>query len=221
MLKLLDKEKFQVHFHAIGDRAVRIALNALESARRNNGPRDARPILAHIELIDPADVSRFVQVGAIPCFQPLWAYEDSYITDLTRPKLGDDRMRWIYPIESVVKTGANLAFGSDWNVSSVNPLDGIEVAVTRSNFEGAEAGKNVFIPEEKIDLPTALAGYTIGSAYANFWEKETGSLEVGKSAEVIVLDKNLFQIPPSEISEVRVLLTLFKGKTVYRDSLWR
>jgi len=219
-VELLDKEKFQVHFHAIGDRAVRIALNALESARRQNGPRDARPILAHIELIDPADVHRFVQIGAIPCFQPLWAYEDSYITDLTRPKLGDDRMRWIYPMESVAKTGANLAFGSDWNVSSVNPLDGIEVAVTRSSFEGAEPGKNVFIPEEKIDLPTALAAYTIGSAYANFWEKETGSLEVGKSAEVIVLDQNLFEIPPSEISEVRVMLTLFKGKTVYRDPLW-
>ena len=86
-VELLDKEKFQVHFHAIGDRAVRIALNALESARRNNGPRDARPILAHIELIDPSDVPRFAQIGAIPCFQPLWAYEDSYITDLTRPKL--------------------------------------------------------------------------------------------------------------------------------------
>lgn len=220
-VELLDKEKFQVHFHAIGDRAVRIALNALESARRNNGPRDARPILAHIELIDPSDVPRFAQIGAIPCFQPLWAYEDSYITDLTRPKLGEDRMRWIYPMNSVEKTGANMAFGSDWNVSSVNPLDGIEVAVTRSAFEGAEAAKNVFLPEERIDLPTALAAYTIGSAYANFWEKETGSLEVGKSAEVIVLDKNLFEIPPSEISEVRVLLTLFKGKTVYRDPLWR
>ena len=220
-VELLDKEKFQIHFHAIGDRAVRMALNALESARKTNGPRDARPILAHIELIDPADVPRFAQIGAIPCFQPLWAYEDSYITDLTRPKLGDDRMRWIYPMYSVAKTGANLAFGSDWNVSSVNPLDGIEVAVTRSSFEGAEASKNVFIPEEQIDLPTALAAYTIGSAYANFWEKETGSIEVGKSAEIIVFDKNLFEIPPSEISEVRVMLTLFKGKTVYRDPLWR
>ncbi len=220
-VELLDKEKFQVHFHAIGDRAIRMALNAVESARKTNGPRDARPILAHIELIDQTDVTRFAQIGAIPCFQPLWAYEDSYITDLTRPKLGEDRMRWIYPMNSVEKTGANMAFGSDWNVSSVNPLDGIEVAVTRSDFEGAEANKNVFIPEERIDLPTALAAYTIGSAYANFWEKETGSLEVGKSAEVIVLDKNLFEIPPAEISEVRVMLTLFKGKTVYRDPLWR
>jgi hypothetical protein len=220
-VELLDKEKFQIHFHAIGDRAIRIALNALESARKTNGPRDARPILAHIELIDPADIPRFAQVGAIPCFQPLWAYEDAYISDLTIPKLGEDRWRWIYPMESVARTGANMAFGSDWNVSSVNPLDGIEVAVTRSSFEGAEVGKKVFIPEERIDLPTALAAYTIGSAHANFWEKETGSLEVGKSAEVIVLEKNLFEIPPSEISEVHVLLTLFKGKTVYRDPLWR
>ena len=91
-VELLDKEKFQVHFHAIGDRAIRIALNALESARKHNGPRDARPILAHIELIDPGDVPRFAQIGAIPCFQPLWAFADAYITDLTIPKLGPDRI---------------------------------------------------------------------------------------------------------------------------------
>ena len=123
-------------------------------------------------------------------------------------------MRWIYPIRSVVKTGANLAFGSDWNVSSVNPLDGIEVAVTRSSFEGAGVGKNVFIPEEKISVHRALAAYTIGSAYANFWEKQTGSLEIGKSADLIVLSQNLFDIPVATINDTKVLLTMFEGKVL-------
>jgi predicted amidohydrolase YtcJ len=216
-VELLDKEKFQIHFHALGDRAVRIALNALESARRQNGPRDARPMLAHIEVIDPADIPRFAQIGAIPCFQPLWAFADAYITDLTIPKLGPDRSRWIYPIRSVSNSGATMAMGSDWNVSSVNPLEGIEVAVTRMNYEGAKAAGTPFIPEERLDLPSAIAAYTIGSAYANFWEKETGSIETGKSADLIVLSKNVFEVPPSEISEVAVILTLFKGKPVYSD----
>ena len=188
-VELLDKEKFQIHFHAIGDRAVRIALNALESARKQNGPRDARPLLAHIELIDPGDVPRFAKIGAIPCFQPLWGFADAYITDLTIPRLGPDRSRWIYPMKSVANTGAVMAMGSDWNVSSVNPLEGIEVAVTRMNYEGAKSDTEVFIPDERLDLPTAIAAYTIGGAHANFWEKETGSLETGKSADLIVLIK--------------------------------
>jgi predicted amidohydrolase YtcJ len=216
-VELLDKDKFQIHFHAIGDRAIRIALNALEGARKHNGPRDARPILSHIELIDPGDIPRFAKIGAIPCFQPLWAYADSYITDLTIPKLGPDRSRWIYPMKSVASTGAVMAMGSDWNVSSVNPLDGIEVAVTRMDYEGPKGGQEAFIPDERLDLPAAIAAYTIGSAYANFWEKETGSIEVGKSADVIVLSNNIFEVPPTEISEVSVILTLFKGKPVYTD----
>ena len=132
---MLDREGFQVHFHAIGDGAVRTALDALEAARKMNGPKDARPFLAHIQVIDPADIPRFVKIGASPCFQALWAYEDDYITDLTLPKLARDRWPWIYPISSVVKTGAVMSMGSDWNVSSVNPLDAIEVAVTRRSPE--------------------------------------------------------------------------------------
>jgi predicted amidohydrolase YtcJ len=216
-VELLDKEKFQIHFHAIGDRAIRIALNSLEAARKHNGPRDARPLLSHIELIDPGDIPRFAKIGAIPCFQPLWAFADAYITDLTIPKLGPDRSRWIYPMRTVENTGAVMAMGSDWNVSSVNPLEGIEVAVTRKDYEGPKADGEAFIPEERLDLPTALAAYTIGSAYANFWEKETGSLETGKSADLIVLSKNVFDVPPSELSEIGVILTLFKGKPVHSD----
>jgi predicted amidohydrolase YtcJ len=114
-----------------------------------------------------------------------------------------------------------MAMGSDWSVSSVNPLDGIEVSVTRQSWEGATASDKPFIPEERIALRDALAAYTIGSAYVTFRDKEAGSIETGKLADIIVLSENLFDIPPAQISEVKILLTLLGGKEVYRDPLWR
>ncbi len=220
LVELLDQEKFQIHIHAIGDRAIRISLTALEAAAIKNGSRDGRPIMAHLELIDPMDIPRFEKLHVIPAFQPLWAYEDTYIKDLTIPKLGKQRSRWLYPINSVTITGATMAMGSDWNVSSVNPLDGIKVAVTRMSPDAGAEAHDAFIPEERIDLKTALAAYTIGSAYANFWEKETGSLETGKSADLIVLSENLFELPPDRINQAKVLLTLFEGQEIYRDPAW-
>lgn len=217
--ELLDREKFQIHIHAIGDRGVRVSLDALEYARNKNGSRDGRPILAHIQLIHPNDVPRFAALNVIPCFQPIWAYADAYIRDLTLPKLTPETARENYPMHSVAVTGATMALGSDWNVSSVNPLDGMEVAVTRRDPE--EATGDSFIPEERLDLPGVLAAYTIGSAYANFREKETGSVETGKSADLVVLDKNLFRIPPEQINEAKVLLTLFEGREVYTDPDWK
>lgn len=217
----LDKEKFQIHFHAIGDRAIRVALTSLEAAQKANGIRDGRPMIAHLELIDPSDIPRFASLQVVPVWQPIWAYADAYITDLTIPKLGEARSRWIYPMRSVLVTGATTAMGSDWSVSSVNPLDGIEVAVTRQSPEGPTASDKPFIPQERIELKDALAAYTIGSAYVTFRDRETGSIEPGKLADIIVLDQDLFTIPPTQISEVKVLLTLLGGKEVYRDPLWR
>ncbi|HXH29012.1 MAG TPA: amidohydrolase, partial [Candidatus Polarisedimenticolia bacterium] len=211
----LDREGFQVHFHAIGDAAVRQCLDAVEAARRANGPRDARDHIAHLELIDPADIPRFRELGVVANFQPLWAFADDYITDLTLPILGPERSRWIYPIGSVLRSGAVVAFGSDWSVSSANPLEELEVAVTRMGPNGET--KEPFIPEERIDLADALAAFTIGSAYVNFQDKTTGSIERGKLADLIVLDHNLFAIEPTRISDTRVLLTLFGGKAVYGD----
>ncbi len=211
----LDKELFQIHIHAIGDRAIRMSLDALEAARTHNGPRDARPLIAHLELIDPQDIPRFRRLGVIADFQPLWAYADAYIRDLTIPKLGPERSRWLYPIGSVAASGAVVAGGSDWSVSSLNPLDAIEVAVTRRGLE--EGPGPAFIPEERLDLPAALAAYTIAGAYAAFEEKETGSIEVGKAADLIVLDRNLFEIPLQKLHEARVLLTLLEGREVYRE----
>ncbi len=212
----LDRAGLQLHFHAIGDRAIRACLDAVDAARIANGPRDRRPVLAHIELWDPADIPRLRTLGAIASFQPLWAWEDPYIKDLTLPILGPERSRWLYPIASVAATGAVLAGGSDWSVSSLVPLEGIEVAVTRRG--PSEGPGPAWIPEERVPLATMLAAYTIGSAWAAYREHDTGSLEVGKSADLIVLDRNPFAIPPHEISETRVLLTLFAGEEVFRDA---
>jgi predicted amidohydrolase YtcJ len=212
----LDKEGFQIHVHAIGDRAIRDAFDAIEAARKANGARDARHHFAHIELFDPADVPRFRRLGVIANFQPLWANGDAYITELTEPKLGPERSRWLYPIGSVLASGAEFAFGSDWSVSSMNPLEGIEVAVTRR--QPAQGPGPAWIPEERIALPNAIAAYTIRGAYLDFSEKDTGSIEVGKLADLIVLDRNLFEIPVSQIHEAKVLLTLLEGKEVFRAS---
>lgn len=212
----LDREGFQIHVHAIGDRAIRNALDAFEFAYTENGRRDARHHIAHIELFDPADIGRFRQLGVIANFQPLWAYADTYITKLTQPLLGPERSRWLYPIHSLAKSGAVLACGSDWSVSSMNPLEAIQVAITR---RGLDAGPGpAWIPEETADLAEMLAGYTINGAYVNFEEAVTGSIEAGKAADLIVLDRNLFATPPHEIGKARVLLTLLEGKAVYRDA---
>lgn len=215
VLRLAEAD-FNVHIHAIGDRAVRMSLDAFEAAQAKTSLRGQRHQLAHLEVIDPADIPRFRKLGVIANFQALWAYADDYIVDMTWGGLGPERSRWIYPIGSVVHAGGVLAMGSDWSVSSLNPLDAIQVAITRQGLD--EPKRAAMIPEEAIDLPTALAGYTIGSAYANNLEKETGSIEVGKAADLIVLSKNLFDVPASEIAKQTVLLTLLEGQPVYRAS---
>jgi len=197
-----------------GDRAIRVTLDAFEHAIRVNGARDSRHHIAHAQLIDPADIPRFRQLGVYANFQPLWAYADPYITELTEPFLGPERSRWLYPFGSVVASGANVVFGSDWSVSSMNPLLGIEVGVTRSVPDGA--GGPAWIPEERVDLATMLAGYTRDAALVNFLERETGTLEVGKAADLVVLARDLFAIPPEKIGETEALLTVFDGRIIYR-----
>ena len=211
----LDAEGFQVHFHAIGDGAVREALDAIEAARRRNGDLGHRDHISHLELIDPADVPRFRDLGVIANFQPLWAYADDYITQLTVPFLGPERSSRIYPIGTLYRSGAVVAFGSDWYVSSANPLEEIQVAVTRMGLKGET--HTPFLPGERINLPEALAAFTINAAFTNRLEKTTGSIEVGKDADIIVLDHNLFAIPVTEIARSKVLLTLFQGSAVHGD----
>ena len=209
----LDKAGFQIHVHAIGDGAVRMALDAIEDARKANGPRDARHHIAHLELIDPADVPRFRSLGVVANFQALWAYPDTYITQLTEPILGPERSGRLYPIGSVVRSGGLFAGGSDWSVSSLNPLDAVQVAVTRRDPE-APAGP-AWLAREIIDLPTAVAAYTKIGAYLSFEERIRGSIEPGKAADLVVLDSNIFEIPQQEIHTVNVVLTILEGKVVY------
>ncbi|MGE3615094.1 MAG: amidohydrolase [Gemmatimonadales bacterium] len=215
LVTALDQAGIQIHIHAIGDRGIRMSLDALATARRTNGDHGARPIIAHIQLFDPADIPRFKELGVAASFQPLWAYADTYITDLTEPVLGPERSRWLYPIQSMVKTGAMVVGGSDWTVSSLNPLDAIQVGVTRRS--ATDSAGPAWIPEEVTDLTAMLKAYTINAAYAGGEERLAGSLEAGKAADLIVLDRDLYRIPATEIHRARVLLTLLDGKSVYRS----
>jgi len=214
----LDAEGFQVHFHALAERAVREALDAVEAARLANGPNDHRHHLAHIQVVHPQDIPRFRRLGAVANAQALWAAHESQMDDLTIPFLGEPRWRWQYPFGSLVRAGAVLAMGSDWSVSSPDPLAQIHVAVNRvmpPDYPYTVGTREVFLPEERIDLPTAIAGFTIGSAYVNHLDRSTGSIEVGKLADLTVLDRNLFEQPLGEISQARVLLTMIEGERVF------
>lgn len=213
LVRRLVEEDFTVHVHAIGDRAIRLALDALERAEAGRDRGARRHQITHLEVIDPADIGRFAELGVVADFQALWAYPDQYIVDLTWPVLGPERSRWLYPMGSVAKTGAPLAMGSDWNVSSVNPFEAIQTAVTRrSNRDPAGP---VLVAEEAVDLMTALRAYTIGSAWALGLEGETGSIQAGKAADLIVLDGDITSIPVTAIHAMKVLLTMVEGSPVH------
>ncbi|MFJ3419684.1 amidohydrolase [Streptomyces sp. NPDC086082] len=207
----LDALGFQCHFHALGDRAVRDALDAVEAARAANGPSDTRPHLAHLQVVHPDDVARFARLGAVANIQPLWAAHEPQMDELTIPFLGPERALWQYPFASLLRSGARLAAGSDWPVSSPDPLAGIHVAVNRVEPGGAGP---VFLPGERLDLAAALTAYTAGSAYANHLD-DTGRVTAGALADLVVLDRDPFAAPPEEIGETRVALTYVGGKEVY------
>jgi hypothetical protein len=210
----LDLENWQVHVHAIGDRAIRMTLDAFAHAMKENGVRDSRHTITHLQLIDPADLPRFRSLGVVANFEPFWANGDEYLTRLAEPALGQSRSRWLYPIRSAVKAGAVVSGGSDWSVSSLAPLDGIQVAITR-RIPSAGRAATPWVPEEVVDLSAAIAMYTINTAYQNHQERETGSIEVGKLADLVILEKNLFEVAPGEIHAVRVMRTILQGKTVF------
>lgn len=219
----LDALGFQVHFHALAERAVRECLDALEAAHIANGPSDLRHHLAHIQIVHPDDVPRFRRLGAVANAQPLWAMNEGQMRNLTIPFLGAERARWQYPFGSLHRAGATLAMGSDWGVSSPNPLWEIHVAVNRAPFPGYvyaggdEAIDVPFLPAERLDLPTAIAASTIGSAYVNHLDDVTGSIEPGKFADLVVLDRNPFERPREEIHQARALLTTVEGVPVHAD----
>jgi predicted amidohydrolase YtcJ len=209
-----DAAGFTVHIHAIGDRAVRSSLDAFAAARLQNGARDNRDQIAHLEVVDPADFPRFKQLGVIANFQLLWAVWDAdYMGKATLPYLGPERSRYIYPARSLRDAGALIAGGSDWDVSSFNPFEAMECAVTRREAKGQEP----LLPEQSISLQDVVDAYTIHAAYALKQERTTGSLEVGKLADFVVLDKDIFAIDPYELHSTRVLATYLGGREVYAD----
>ncbi|MEU5039888.1 amidohydrolase [Streptomyces griseorubiginosus] len=210
----LDASGFQVHFHALGDRAVREALDAVESARTANGWRDTRHHLAHLQVVHPHDVPRFRALGASANLQMLWAAHEPQMDELTLPFLGAERGARQYPFGDLLRSGATLAAGSDWPVSSPDPFQAIHVAVNRVS-PGAPEGTPEFLPGQRLDLGTALAAYTAGSAHVNHLDDITGSITVGKSADLVVLDRDPFAAPSEEIAATRVLETFVEGRRVH------
>jgi len=208
----LDARGFQAHVHAIGDGGVREALNAIAAARAANGDKDNRHLISHMNVIDPSDQPRFGQLGVYAGFQPYWAsnYDDM---DLQKKAIGPERAKSIYPAANIVRTGGKLAYGADWPVDSANPLDGLQVALTRTNPLKPEGG--ALVPDQAVTLAEAIASYTINVAAVNHIDDRTGSITVGKLADLVVLDRDIFAIPATEISKTKVLLTLFAGRPVF------
>jgi predicted amidohydrolase YtcJ len=215
IVTLLDAHDFQVHMHTIGDRAVRDALDAVQAAQRANGRRDMRHHLAHLQLVHPDDLPRFAELGVAANVSPYWACRSGYVEELTEPFIGPERSARMYPFGSLLRAGARLAFGSDWTVSTANPLLQIEVAVTR--IAPDTRWLEPLLPDEGLDLATALTTFTAGSAYVNFLEGETGTLEPSKSADLVVLDHDILDPGAGPIGDAEVVLTLLAGEAVYAD----
>ena len=212
----LDNKKVQIHVHIIGDAAAHITLDALEYAQKVNGERDSRHLITHLQLVAPADIQRFKHLAVIGLPQPFWFSAGNYYWQLALPYLGKERADAQYPMRSFFEAGVIMASSSDFPVTiPFDPLIGIQLGITRSEI--GLVPEEILWPEEKVTLEQMIASFTIHGAYANFLEKEVGSLEVGKQADIVILDQNLFEIPVTDISETKVLLTLVDGKVVFND----
>lgn len=209
----LVANNFQVHVHAIGDGGVHTALNGFAGVAAPSREKQLRHHIAHLELVDEDDIARFRTLSVSPNVQAYWAQRDKYISELTEPFVGKKRSQRLYPIKKLADCGAVLTAGSDWPVSSLNPFDAIEVAITRKR-EGDKSGES-WLPDLRTDLETMLAAYTIGGAYVNHEDDLTGSLEVGKAADLIVVDRDLFAIAPEEIHSTQAEMTVLDGRVVY------
>lgn len=210
----LDARGFSCHFHAIGDAAVRAALDAVEVARSRNGWTGCRHVICHIQVVHPADIPRFRTLGVVASAQALWAADGDDQEDLTKPFLGKERSEWQYPFGSLLRAGATLAMGSDWAVSTADVLDQIDVAVTRLNPDNGTA-RPPLNASERITLLDGLAGFTAGSSYANHLDHDSGSIAVGRVADLAVLDRDPFQGGP--IRDANVAMTIVGGEVVFEE----
>ena len=211
----LDKHGLQLFTHAIGDYAVRTALDAYENAETQNHKKgDRRPRIEHIETIAASDIPRFGKLGVIASMQPLHAYPDSNTLDVWARNTGPDRASRAWAWKSIADAGGRLAFGSDWPVVTLNPWEGMQTAVTRQTSDGKPAAG--FVPEQRLTVAQVVEGYTLGAAFAGRREKSEGSLEVDKLADLIVVSQNIFDINPHNIGATKVVTTIVGGRLVYQ-----
>ena len=205
-----DKAGLQVIVHAIGDRAIRTQLDIFERVEKEDGPRDRRFRIEHAQHIAPADLPRFAKLGVIASMQPYHAIDDGRWAEAV---IGPERSKTTYAFKSLLDLHTRLAFGSDWSVAPPTPIEGIYAAVTRRTLDGEHPGG--WVPEQKIGVEDALRAYTSGGAYAAFQEHDKGTLEKGKLADFVLIDRDLTRIPPEEIRDAHVLMTVVGGKVVY------
>jgi predicted amidohydrolase YtcJ len=208
----LDAEGFQVHVHAIGDRAVGEALDAFARARAANGPSAGRHHLAHVQMVSPGDRRRFADLEVTATVQALWAVNDEAMTELTLPFLDPELAGWHYPFASLARAGARLAMGSDWPVSTPDPMAAIHVAVNRTSPDEDTAP---LLPQEALTVEQAFAAYTSGSAWVNHLD-DTGHLAPGMLADLAVLDRDPFAAEPDSLAQTRVVATYVDGHRVYQ-----
>ena len=208
-----DALGFQLHLHAIGDAAVRFALDGLEDVQKRNGRRDRRPVIAHLQVVDPTDIGRFADLGAVANFEPLWACEDEVMRLLTIPRLGSPRADSQYPIASLARVGVHISFGSDWPVTGHQPVPGLATAVTRQGADYLPGGG--WIPNERVDVDTALNAYTSGVAHQAFAERSWGALRPGMSADLVLLSEDPRRVPDDGLAAIAVLGTWLAGRPTY------
>ena len=210
-----DALGFQLHLHAIGDGANRLALDAIESATRTNAPRRRDHVIAHVALLDPADVPRFAELGVIANFEPYWAQCDAVMRDLTIPHLGHPRDEWQYLIGSIVRSGATVSFGSDWPVTTVDWRPAVSTAITRHSHE--EPDSPAWLPDERIDAATAYAAYTTGIARQALASEDRGTLAIGRAADAVWLSGDPLTVEPETIPELRVRGTWLAGARTHTE----
>jgi predicted amidohydrolase YtcJ len=215
VVSALDREDLIVHVHSIGDAATRLTLDAFEPVSTANGAKDRRHQVTHLQLVTPEDIRRFAELSILAVPQPFWFSKGGFYENIEVPYLGEERASQEYPMKSFFDAGVTVASASDFPVTiPFSPLEGIERGITRASRP--EDPALVLGPEERVRLEDMIASFTINGAYASRLETEVGSLEVGKIADLVVLDRNLFETPPGEVSDAKVLLTLFGGEEIYR-----
>ncbi|CAN5291115.1 amidohydrolase [soil metagenome] len=209
-----DAARFQIHVHAIGDKGVRAALDAMEAARDINGAWPSLHHIAHVQFIDPADIPRFGELGVVANLQPLWASNDRSVTEIAAGMVGPERAKYIYANRSLIEAGAPYTLSSDWGVSTLNPFPIMGTAILR---QAKHMGWDTpaYNAQESIDIFQAVRGYTVNAAAALWRDRDTGSLSAGKFADLIILDRDIFSVPPQELFDTKVLTTMLGGRVVY------